>query len=106
VWSSAKKNGTGRAFERVWTPANDGTCRLVETIVEKRTAVKEETTATTVGNNAVAVAPTTKEEIKDRLRQKYIAAQKMYYAPIHARFLGRMVETGVVIKLTIRNSAC
>jgi hypothetical protein len=38
--------------------------------------VKEETTATTVGENAVAVTLTTKEEIKDRLHQKYIAAQK------------------------------
>jgi hypothetical protein len=77
VWSSAKKDGTGRAFKRVFTPANDGTCRLVETRVKRRTVVKEETTMTTVGKNAVAVAPTTKEEIKDRLHQKYIAAQKI-----------------------------
>jgi hypothetical protein len=77
VWSSAKKNGTGRAFERVWTPANNGTCHLVKTIVKRRTAVKEETTVTTVGKNAMAVAPMTKEEIKDRLHQKYITAQKI-----------------------------
>jgi hypothetical protein len=38
---------------------------------------KEETTMTTVGKNAVVVAPTTKEEIKDWLHQKYIAAQKI-----------------------------
>jgi hypothetical protein len=77
VWSSAKKDGSGCAFERVFMPANNGTCCLVETCVKRRTVVKEETTATTVGKNAVAIAPTTKEEIKDRLRQKYIAAQKI-----------------------------
>jgi hypothetical protein len=32
--------------------------------------------------------------------------EKRNYAPIHARVLGGMVETGVVIKLKIRNSAC
>jgi hypothetical protein len=77
VRSSAKKDGTGHSFERGFTPANDGTCCLVETCVERRTVVKEETTVTTVGKNAVAVAPTTKEEIKDRLHQKHIAAQKI-----------------------------
>jgi hypothetical protein len=65
------------AFEQVWTPANDGTCCLVETLVERRKVVHEETTMTTVGTNAVAVTLTTKEKIKDRLRQKYITAQKI-----------------------------
>jgi hypothetical protein len=31
---------------------------------------------------------------------------KRNYAPIHAQVLGGMMETGVVIKLKIRNSAC
>jgi hypothetical protein len=43
-------------------PANDETCRLIETLVERRKVVHEEKTATTLGTNAVAVAPMTKEE--------------------------------------------
>jgi hypothetical protein len=52
-----------QATDRVWSSAKKD--------------VREETTVTTVGENAVAVAPTTKEEIKDRLHQKYIVAQKI-----------------------------
>jgi hypothetical protein len=74
VWSRAKDR-SGHAFKRVWRLANNGTCLAVETLVELRKVVHEETTTTTVGTKAIVVAPLTKDEIKDHLCQKYIAAE-------------------------------
>jgi hypothetical protein len=76
VWSHAK-DGSGHVFKRVWRPANNGTCHAVKTLVESRKVVHEETIMTMVGTNAVAVGLMTKDEIKDRLCQKYIAAQEI-----------------------------
>jgi hypothetical protein len=76
VWSRAV-DGSGHAFEQVWTPANNGTCHLVETLVQRMKVVHEVTTATTVGTNAVAVMLMTKDKIKDCLHQKCITAQEI-----------------------------
>jgi hypothetical protein len=76
VWSHAE-DGSSHVFKRVWRPVNDGTCHAVETLVESRKVVHEETTMTMMGTNAVAVGLMTKDEIKDRLCQKYIAAQEI-----------------------------
>jgi hypothetical protein len=61
VWSRAD-DGSGRAFKVVWRPVNNGTCHAVETLVESRKVVHEETTTTMVGTNAMAVALMTKRQ--------------------------------------------
>jgi hypothetical protein len=66
----------------VWRRAEDGTGRAVESRVESRhIVIHEETTTTIAGSTGVAVAesnlPLTKAQIRDRLRQKYIAEQEI-----------------------------
>jgi hypothetical protein len=60
----------------VWRRAKDGTGHAVESRVESRKIVIQETTTTTVGRNAIAVVesnlPLKKAQIRDCLCQKYI----------------------------------
>lgn len=66
----------------MWRRAEDGTGRAVESRVESRhIVIHEETTTTIAGSTGVAVAesnlPLTQAQIRDRLRQKYIAEQEI-----------------------------